>query len=170
MGVQQLGGAAFLWLSPRHPAPCASKGSGCSYTTRSAACAVWRLAPRPLAPASARVQDGVRPPPASRYDYEVDLNLREFVVNGTRYEESRPEQAMHGVWPHTAGQSRQVLNTTCTMPTLDRANYQKLFSQYDNNSAFASLQDLLGRRLNARNVFDLALYTSLHSLGTLDGT
>ena len=56
------------------------------------------------------------------------------------------------------------------MPTLDRALYSTLFGQYGNNSAFSSLHDMLGRRLNARNVFDLALYTSLYQLGNLDGT
>ena len=56
------------------------------------------------------------------------------------------------------------------MPTLDRAEYSTLFGQYGNNSAFSSLHDMLGRRLNARNVFDLALYTSLYQLGNLDGT
>ena len=56
------------------------------------------------------------------------------------------------------------------MPTLDKSGYEALFGRFSNASAFASLHDMLGRRLNARNVFDLALYTSLYQLGNLEGT
>ena len=69
--------------------------------------------------------------------------------------------------------SPQVLNRTCTMPTLDKRNYDALFGRFSNTSAmsvFSSLHDVLGRRLNARNVFDLALYTTLYQLGNLEGT
>ena len=69
--------------------------------------------------------------------------------------------------------SPQVLNRTCTMPTLDKRSYDALFGRFSNTSAmsvFSSLHDVLGRRLNARNVFDLALYTTLYQLGSLEGT
>ena len=77
---------------------------------------------------------------------------------------------MHGVTSHTAGQTRRVMNRTCSMPTLDKRDYIQLFTQFGNFSAFSSLHDMLGRKLNARNVFDLALYTTLHNLQQLDGT
>ena len=59
------------------------------------------------------------------------------------------------------------------MPTLDKRSYDALFGRFSNTSAmsvFSSLHDVLGRRLNARNVFDLALYTTLYQLGSLEGT
>ena len=73
------------------------------------------------------------------YDSTILPNRREFVDNGTLYVEEQPEQLMYGTTAHNAGQTRQVLNQTCTMPTLDKYLYTKLFTQFGNTSAWSSL-------------------------------
>ena len=94
------------------------------------------------------------------YDHEVDEQIRRFTVDGLLVEERRPTQWLRGVSPETLGERRTVLqNRTCTMPTLT----ESLASRLD-----GSLYDMLGRRINPSNVFDLTLYVALHQLSDLE--
>ena len=52
------------------------------------------------------------------FDATIDDHLREFVWNDTLYHERTPAQYMEGVGPDVAGQRREVLNQTCTLPAM----------------------------------------------------
>jgi len=78
---------------------------------------------------------------AWRYDPAVEQNLREFEVNGTLYHERSPAQYRHGATAATAGQRRQLLNRTCSVPTLDEELERELFRN-------GSLLDMMGRQFD----------------------
>ena len=86
------------------------------------------------------------------FDPTVELNSRSFVLNGSVVEERRPAQWMHGAVPSNLGQRRQAGNVTCTLPTLTAARSSVLFGGVVNG-----VYDLLGRRFNVQNVFDITL-------------
>ena len=104
------------------------------------------------------------------FDAAVDDNPREFVDNGTLYQERRPAQYLRGVSARTAGREREPSNMTCTLPTMVARTHADLFGGLPGNlSATSGLFDLFGRRFNAMNVFDLTLYVALHGLTPLEG-
>ena len=57
-------------------------------------------------------------PRSQVFDATIDDHLREFVWNDTLYHERTPAQYMEGVGPDVAGQRREVLNQTCTLPAM----------------------------------------------------
>lgn len=105
-----------------------------------------------------------------RYDSTIDNNPREFVANGSLWQERSPAQYLRGASSDTLGQERIPLNITCTLPTLTDDKFERLFGNpAPNLTAQQGLFDLFGRRINGGNVFDLALYVSLHALLPLTG-
>lgn len=63
---------------------------------------------------------------AWRYDSAIDDNPRDFEVNGTLYQERQPAQYMRGVTADNFGQEREVLNLTCTLPTLSAGRHMQV--------------------------------------------
>ena len=104
------------------------------------------------------------------YDRTIDNNPREFVDNGTLYQERSPAQYLRGATPDYLGQERSAINVTCTLPTLSGAKYELVMgAPHANLSAQQGIFDMFGRRFNGQNVFDLALYVALHAFEALEG-
>jgi len=103
------------------------------------------------------------------FDATVDNNPREFIANGSHFQERRPAQYLRGASARTAGQERNPLNLTCTMPTMTAAVHEAVMGAPPANlSGMQGLFDMLGRRFQATNVFDLTTYVALHSLMPLE--
>ena len=104
-----------------------------------------------------------------RFDPTVDNNPRDYVLNGTLWQERSPAQYMVGAVPRTYGRELLASNMTCTMPTLTAEKHTAIFGGLPGNlSSTAGLFDMYGRRLNAMNVFDLSLYVALHAFRPLE--
>ena len=103
------------------------------------------------------------------YDDTIDNNPREFIANGTLFQERAPAQYLRGASGSTLGQEIVPLNITCTMPTLNAERHELVMGAPPANlTNQQGIFDMFGRRLNAMNVFDLAMYVALHALTPLE--
>ena len=68
-----------------------------------------------------------------RFDPTVDNNPRDYVLNGTLWQERSPAQYMVGAVPRTYGRELLASNMTCTMPTLTAEKHTAIFGGLPGN-------------------------------------
>ena len=99
------------------------------------------------------------------YDSAVDNNPREFIENGTVFQERRPAQYLRGTSGDTLGQEVEPLNLTCTLPTVDAVAHELIMgNSFANLTGQQGIFDMFGRRFHAQNVFDLTLYVQANAI------